>query len=90
MNLQRGEEIHGKGLDVTAKLEPVPPIVLIRSNQTASGHPAYGAHFFGPPGSRVQQMRSVLYFTGDEQDLIAKCANYLHLLETLVDEFSND
>jgi hypothetical protein len=32
-------------------------------------------------------MRSVLYFNGDEEDLIAKCAKYLHLLETLVQKF---
>ena len=73
---------------MTAKLESVPPIVLIRSNQAGGGHPAYGAHFFGPPGSQVQPMRSVLYFTGDEEDLIAKCANYLRLLEMLLEKFS--
>jgi hypothetical protein len=87
MNLQRGEEIHGQGLGLTAKLEPVPPIVLIRSNQTAGGHPAYGMHVFGPPGSQVHPMRSVLYFTGDEEDLIDKCTKYLRLLERLVQEF---
>jgi hypothetical protein len=87
MNLQRGEEIHGKGLDVTAKLEPVPPIVLIRSSQHPSGHPAYGAHFFGPLGSQIHPMRSVLYFTGDEEDLIRKCAKYLGLLQMPVQKF---
>ena len=46
MNVQRGEEIHGKGLDLTAKLEPVAPIVLVRANEAARGHPAYGIHFF--------------------------------------------
>ena len=87
MNIQRGEEIHGEGANTTAKLEPVPAIVLIRANQTAGGHPAYGMHIFGPPGSQVHPMRSVLYFTGDEEDLIDKCAKYLRLLEGLVQEF---
>ena len=87
MNIQRGEEIHGEGADTTAKLEPVPAIVLIRANLAASAHPAYGTQFLGAPGSQMHPMRSVLYFTGDEEGLIDKCAKYLRLLEGLVQEF---
>jgi hypothetical protein len=46
MNLQRGEEIHGKGLDVTAKLEPVPPIVLIRSKPNRQRSSCLWCSFF--------------------------------------------
>ena len=87
MNIQRGEEIHGEGDNTKAKLEPVPAIVLIRANLAASGHPAYGLQFLGMPGSQMHPMRSVLYFTGDEEDLIDKCAKYLRLLDRLVQEF---
>jgi hypothetical protein len=88
MNRQRGEEIHGEGADTTAELELIPDIVLARANLAGGGHPAYGVHFFGPPGSQMQLRRSVLYFTGDQTDLIGKCAQYLRLLEKLVQEFT--
>ena len=91
MNGQRRKEVHSEGAETTAELELIPDIELSRASLSSRGHPAYGVHFFGPPGIRAAQIhRPVHYFAGDETDLIAKCALYLGLLEKLLREFATD
>lgn len=87
MNQQRVSELHKTGADVRADLRHV-PITEIRTSDRQ--HPAYGFHWFGPPGTPPPTVGRVDQFfeLGDGPEPVANgCRRYYTVLERLVREF---
>jgi hypothetical protein len=88
MNKQRVAEVHHEGANTTVDLEYIPMVELLSAD--LHGHPAYGFHWFGPPGTQAPHvMRPAHYFKlgGDKVDVTQTCKQYLDLLEKWVREF---
>lgn len=87
MNQQRVSELKKAGADVRAELRHV-PITEIRVSDPR--HPAYGFHWFGPPGTPPPTLGRVDHFfeLGDGPEPVASgCRRYYSVLERLVIEF---
>ena len=64
------------------------PITEVRSDNR--GHPAYGFHWFGPPGTpppRVGVMHHSFELSGEQQKVTAACTRHAGILEKLVRDF---
>jgi hypothetical protein len=63
------------------------PITEVRNDDLS--HPAYGFHYFAPPGTPEPKVgRPVYYFElGGQTKALDTCTSYLALLEELVNEF---
>lgn len=65
--------------------EYVPVTEVEQDNQ---GHPAYGFHWFGPPGTPPPTVGMPVYsFKGSGEEVTSACQRYLELLDKLVREF---
>lgn len=87
MNRQRVSELHQTGADVRAELQYV-PITEIHTGERH--HPAYGFHWFGPPGTPNPTIGRVDHFfdLGDSPAAVGQsCRRYYALLERLVRDF---
>ncbi len=86
MNDQRVSAVHRKGADVSLDWEYI-PMTEVRNNDRS--HPAYGFHYFAPPGTPVPKVgRSVYYFElGGQTKAVDTCTRYLALLDDLVNGF---
>lgn len=84
---QRGMEVHQKGAQVITETEYVPLGEFPIDNR---GHPAYGFHWFGPPGMAPPKIGlRVHYFERNDsaEKAIDTCRRYLALVEKLVRDF---
>lgn len=62
------------------------PVTEIESEN--HGHPAYGFHWFGPPGTPPPTVGMPVYsFKGSGDEVTSACQRYLELLDKLVREF---
>jgi hypothetical protein len=87
MNDQRVSEVHKTGADAHAELRRV-PITEIQTDDRS--HPAYGFHWYGPPGTPVPTLGRIEHFfkLGDDpEQIIDVCRRYYTVLERLVREF---
>jgi hypothetical protein len=87
MNEYRVSELHRTGADVRAELRYV-PITEIRTSERQG--PAYGFHWFGPPGTPPPTLGRLDHFfeLGDGPEPVASgCRRYYTVLERLVRDF---
>lgn len=76
------------GAELNQEWEDI-PVTEIRMDNRA--HPAYGFHWFGPPGTPAPTVGMPVYsFKGSGDDVISACQLYLQLLDNLVGEFIED
>lgn len=62
------------------------PITKVRTDN--HGHPAYGFHWFGPPGTPEPRIGlPVHFFTGDQRRVTSACERYMVILNELVRDF---
>jgi len=62
------------------------PVTEIRTENR--GHPAYGFHWYGPPGTPPPTFGVRVYsFKGSGGEVISACERYLTILDSLVQEF---
>ena len=88
MNNQRVAEVKKKGAKVHTEIELVP---LTEVRTRGESHPAYGIHWFAPPGTPPLEIgKRVNYFEvgATKQEVVTTCKRYLELLEKLVKDFS--
>ncbi len=87
MHKERNAEVHRKGTKIDTEVLFVP---IIEVRQDARGHPAYGFHWFAPPGTPPPEVgKQVHYFEmgSTKEEVTETCKRYLELLERLVQEF---
>ncbi|MBI3695603.1 MAG: hypothetical protein HY238_12290 [Acidobacteria bacterium] len=84
---QRNSEQKRGGADVTVIWEYV-PVTQVRTERAT--HPAYGFHWFGPPGTPPPRVGIPVHLfessRGDQQVTLA-CQRYVGLLARLVEDF---
>jgi len=76
------------GTDVNVILEYV-SITRIRTDDR--GHPAYGFHWFGPPGTPPPRVGLPVHFfelSGDQKKVTSACEQYVTILSELVRDFT--
>jgi hypothetical protein len=84
---QRNHSEKRGGAEVDVDWEFIPITEVGSDNH---GHPAYGFHWFGPPGMpapRVAVMLHSFELSGAPQAVIAACTRYADILERLVRDF---
>jgi hypothetical protein len=84
---QRNQNEKRGSADVDVVIEFIP---LINVRQDRQGHPAYGLHWFGPPGvppPEVGVSTSYFEFNGSQLEVTLACDRYVRLLERLVADF---
>lgn len=87
MNHQRVAELHSTG----AEVESEPLYVPVTQTRTGDpGHPAYGFHWWGPPGTSPPKVGWVQHFLNlgsAPAPLAQSCLEYFRLLEQAVLDF---
>lgn len=85
MQVERNKEVHKKGADLDIRMEMIPVTEFIGADRS---HPAYGIHWFGPPGTEPPKVgRSAYSFTGSDDDVLQATDRYLALLEEFVNAY---
>ena len=77
------------GADVNVILEYV-PITEVRTDDR--GHPAYGFHWFGPPGTTPPRVGLPVHsfgLSGDQKKVTSVCEQYVTILSELVRDFTD-
>ena len=90
-NDQRQAEIHEQG----AKTHPIfKYISILEIPPDNPGHPAYGHHYFAPPGTPPPEVKQTVYvFERDAnkgEEVIEVCERILALCEKMVTDFEED
>ena len=77
-----------------AAVESVDEFIPVTEIRTADRtHPAYGFHWFGPPGTPPPKVgRKARFFElgGTKEEVVETCARYVEILRDLVDRFERD
>jgi len=87
VKVQRNYTEKRGGADFNVILEDV-PIAEVRTDD--HGHPAYGFHWFGPPGTPPRVGLPVHFFelSGDQKKVTSVCEQYVTILSELVRDFT--
>ncbi len=87
MRAQRNAEVHRDGADVEVSVEFVP---LTQIRQDRHGHPAYGFHWWGPPGMPPPEVGINVHqfeLGGTQVEASATCRDFVTVLAALVADF---
>jgi hypothetical protein len=82
MKGERDQSVHKQGPSLTTAIDWIPVTEIVATDRS---HPAYGFHWFGPPGTEPPRLgRTVYTFNGSGDDVLKAAERYL----TLLDEFT--
>lgn len=90
INEQRVEALHRLGAEAKTDIEYIP---LSKVNNSQRKHPAYGFHWWGPPGTPEPRIGQQVYYferDGTKKEVISVCKHYIELIEKLVKDFLQD
>jgi len=88
MRVQRNAVVHRNGADVEVTVEFVP---LTQLREDRHGHPAYGFHWWGPPGGPAPEVGiNVHHFElgGSQVEASETCCDFVTVLTALVADFA--
>ena len=87
MRVQRNAEVHREGADMEVRVEFVP---LTRLRQDRHGHPAYGFHWWSPPGTPPPEVGINIHefeLGGTQVEASQTCRDFVTVLAALVAAF---
>ncbi len=87
INEQRVEAVHRLGAEAKTDIEYI-QLSKIRNSQRR--HPAYGFHWWEPPGTPEPKIGQQVYYferNGTKKEVISVCKHYIELIERLVKDF---
>jgi len=87
MRVQRNAEVHRDGADVEVAVQYVP---ITEIHTGTRGHPAYGFHWWAPPGTPVPTVGLNAHqfeLGGTKVEAFATCRDFVRLLGELVAAF---
>jgi hypothetical protein len=79
-----------KGAETTLEFESIP---IGELRQDRLGHPAYGLHWVGPPGTQQPSIEWKTHFfelNGEKTSVIEVCKRYLDYLKRFVQAFTRE